>query len=345
MSRLRFAIMGCGRISVRHCEILSKAHFAELVAVCDVVQERAEKTGEKYGVPSYQDVEEMIAAEKPDVINILTPSGLHGRHVLQVAPLVKNIVVEKPMTLDLDEADRMIERCEELGVGLFVVMQNRFNRPVIKLREALEEGRFGELFLGTVRVRWSRNQAYYDQDDWRGTWAMDGGVLGNQANHHLDLLEWMMGEADTVSAYTSTQFVDIEVPTTVVATVSFKSGALGVVEATTSTRPKDLEGSLSVLGSTGSAEIGGFAVNRVRHWRFDPVRPGDEEVMAGYSENPPNVYGYGHAKYLEHVANCILHGEQRLVGGVTGRRSLELIRAIYESAKTGRHIKVHRDRG
>jgi len=341
MSRLRFAIMGCGRISVRHCEILSKAHFSELVAVCDVVEEKAASTGAKYEVPWYLDVEEMIAASKPDVLCILTPSGLHGRHMLQVASLVKNVVCEKPMTLDLDEATRVIERYEELDRRLFVVMQNRFNRPVIKLREALNGGRFGQLFLGTVRVRWSRNQAYYDQDAWRGTWDMDGGVLGNQANHHLDLLEWMMGEADTVSAYTSTQFVDVEVPTTVVANVSFKSGALGVVEATTSTRPKDLEGSLSVLGSTGTAEIGGFAVNRIRHWQFTEPQPGDEEVMAGYSENPPNVYGYGHAKYLEHVANCILHGEERLVGGVEGRHSLELIQAIYESARTGRHVKVH----
>ncbi len=262
--------------------------------------------------------------------------------MLQTAPLVKNVVVEKPMTLDLDEANQVIDRFEELGNRLFVVMQNRFNLPVVKLRQALEAGRLGELFLGTVRVRWSRDQGYYDQDDWRGTWKMDGGVLGNQANHHLDLLEWMMGEADTVSAYTSTQFVDIEVPTTVVASVAFKSGALGVVEATTSTRPKDLEGSLSVLGSTGTAEIGGFAVNRIRHWQFASALPGDEEVMAGYSENPPNVYGYGHAKYLEHVANCILHGEERLVGGVEGRRSLELIQAIYESARTGRHVKVHK---
>ena len=342
MTPLRFAIMGCGRIAVRHCEILSQADFSELVAVCDVLPERADSFADKYDVPGYYDVVQMLTTVKPDVLCILTPSGLHGQHIMQVSEHIQNIVVEKPMVLDLEEADQVIEHCEKLGNRLFVVMQNRFNRPVIKLREALEEGRFGDLLMGTVRVRWSRNQAYYDLDDWRGTWALDGGVLGNQANHHVDLLEWMMGPAESVCGYAATQLVKVEVPTTVVAAVEFASGALGVVETTTSTRPRDLEGSLSVMGSTGSVEIGGFAVNRIRRWHFDPTKPEDDAVTALYSENPPDVYGYGHAMYLRHVFNCLQNGEPRLVGPQEGRRCLEFIKAIYQAANTGARVKVHK---
>ena len=341
MTPLRFALMGCGRIAVRHSEILSQADFSELCGVCDVVPEKADSFAKKYDVPAFYDVEQMLATLSPDVLCILTPSGLHGRHIMQVADKIPNIVVEKPMVLDLGEADEVIEHCEKLGNRLFVVMQNRFNRPVIKMREAMEQGRFGDLLMGTVRVRWSRDQAYYDQADWRGTWDLDGGVLGNQANHHVDLLEWMMGPAESVSGYAATQLVDVETPTTVVAAVRFKSGALGVVETTTSTRPRDLEGSISVMGSTGSVEIGGFAVNRIRRWYFDPTAPEDEEVTSRFSENPPNVYGYGHAMYLRHVFNSLQNGEPQLVGPQEGRRCLEFIKAIYEAARTGAQVKVH----
>ena len=342
MTPLRFAIMGCGRIAVRHCEILSQADFSQLCGVCDVIPQRADSFARKYDAPGFDDVEKMLAAVKPDVLCILTPSGLHGRHIMQASRLIQNLVVEKPMVLDLEEADQVIEHCEKQGNRIFVVMQNRFNRPVIKLRDALEEGRFGDLLMGTVRVRWSRDQAYYDLDDWRGTWALDGGVLGNQANHHVDLLEWMMGPAESVCGYAATQLVNVEVPTTVVAAVEFASGALGVVETTTSTRPRDLEGSLSVMGSAGSVEIGGFAVNRIRRWHFDPALPEDQAVTALYSENPPDVYGYGHAMYLRHVFNSLQNGEPQLVGPQEGRRCLEFIKAIYEAARMGARVKVHK---
>ncbi len=341
MSRMRFAIMGCGRIAVRHCEILKQADFGELVAVCDVVPERARRFGQKYDVPWYDDFRPMVAAARPDVLSILTPSGAHGPNILEASPLVQNLVVEKPMVLTVPEADRVIRQCDAEGNRLFVVMQNRFNRPVVKMRQALEAGRFGQLLLGTVRVRWSRNQAYYDQDAWRGTWAMDGGVITNQASHHLDLLEWMMGPAETVSAYAATQLVQVEVPNTAVATLRFASGALGVIEATTATRPRDLEGSLSILGDHGTVEIGGFAVNEIRHWAFDPALPEDQEVTSRYSVNPPDVYGYGHAMYLRHVTQCILHGEVQLVDAHEGRRDVELIEAIYEAARTGQRVRAH----
>jgi len=342
MSRLKFAVMGCGRIAVRHCQILSQADFGELSAVCDVRPDRARGYAEKYQVPAYDDAVRMVKEVRPDVVCILTPSGHHGRHILELAPYIQNIVVEKPMVLTMAQADAVMEGIGREGNRLFVVMQNRFNRPVVHMRRALEGGRFGDLLLGTVRVRWSRHQPYYDQDAWRGTWAMDGGVITNQASHHLDLLEWMMGEADEVSAHTATQLLEVEVPTTAVATVRFKSGALGVVEATTATRPHDLEGSLSVLGARGSVEIGGFAVNRIRHWAFDPPLAEDDEVKDQFSENPPDVYGYGHGKYLEHVAACVQSGEPQLVDAETGRRDVEFIEAIYEAARTGRRVKAHR---
>ena len=212
------------------------------------------------------------------------------------------------MALTLPDADKMIEACDEAGVKLFVVKQNRFNVPVVQLRKALEDGRFGRLIMGTVRVRWCRTQAYYDQDAWRGTWALDGGVLTNQASHHVDLLEWMMGEVESVFAKSKTALVDIEAEDTAVVILKFRNGALGVIEATTAIRPKDLEGSISILGETGSVEIGGFAVNKMQTWNFTSHQDGDDEVLAKYSVNPPNVYGFGHQAYYEHVVDCINNG-------------------------------------
>ena len=234
----------------------------------------------------------------------------------------------------------MIAACEQNKIKLFVVKQNRFNTPVAKLREALMAGRFGKLFLGTVRVRWCRPQAYYDQDKWRGTWAEDGGVLANQASHHIDLLEWMMGDVETVYAKSVQALAKVETEDTAVATLKFKNGALGMIEATTATRPKDLEGSISVLGESGTVEIGGFAVNELKIWNFLKEEPGDKDVFAKYSVNPPNVYGFGHQAYYEHVVKCINGEGPMLVDGAEGRRSLELITAIYESIETGREIRL-----
>ncbi|XJN84778.1 Gfo/Idh/MocA family protein [Mesorhizobium terrae] len=250
------------------------------------------------------------------------------------------IVVEKPMALSLDDADRMILACEEANVRLFVVKQNRFNVPVIKLRDALQRGRFGKLVLGTVRVRWCRPQSYYDQASWRGTWALDGGVLTNQASHHIDLLEWMMGEVESVQGMATTSLAHIEAEDTAIATLKFASGALGVIEATTAARPTDLEGSLSILGSEGTVVIGGFAVNKMLTWRFTHEEEGDAEVLERYSVNPPSVYGFGHQAYYQHVVDCLDRSVPHLVDGTQGRRSLQLIHAIYKSIETGQRIDL-----
>jgi len=339
---LRFALVGCGRIAKRHAELLGRQQIggAQLAAVCDVVRAKADAIAKAFGVPAYVDMHEMVETEQPDVIVVLTESGRHAEHVIALAPHGRHLVVEKPMALTLDDADAMIRACDRHGVRLFVVKQNRFNVPVVKLREALEEGRFGKLVLGTVRVRWCRRQEYYDQDAWRGTWALDGGVLTNQASHHVDLLEWMMGDVDSVFARGTTALARIEAEDTAVVLLKFRSGALGVIEATTATRPRDLEGSISILGERGTVEIGGFAVNEMKAWHFEDRRPADDEVMTRYSVNPPNVYGFGHQAYYEHVVDCIVNDRQHLVDGLEGRRSLELISAVYESIETGREVPL-----
>ncbi|HUF08827.1 MAG TPA: Gfo/Idh/MocA family oxidoreductase [Rhodothermales bacterium] len=341
---LAVALVGCGRIAERHAALLGDGQIAgaRLGPVCDIRPEAAQGIAEKYGVPRYDDFHDMMRAEGStiDLIAVLTPSGMHADHVVQLAPYRTDLLVEKPMALTLDDADRMIRACDENDVRLFVVKQNRFNVPVQKLRQALEAGRFGKLVMGSVRVRWCRTQEYYDQDDWRGTWAYDGGVLANQASHHVDLLEWMMGDVDTVFALARTALVDIEAEDTAIAMLRFRNGALGVIEATTATRPRDLEGSISVLGEKGTVEIGGFAVNEIRTWEFADVGEEDAEVVARYSVNPPNVYGFGHQAYYEHVVACVNSGSPQLVDGLEGRKSLELISAIYESIERGQEVAL-----
>lgn len=336
------ALLGCGRISARHSQLLGEGQIqgAKLCAVCDLSEEKAKRIGDKYSVPTYTDMHEMMLEVRPDIVVILTESGNHAKHTVELAQYGAHIVVEKPMALTLSDADRMIEACDKAGVKLFVVKQNRFNLPVIKLREALEAGRFGKLVMGTVRVRWCRPQAYYDQDAWRGTWAMDGGVLTNQASHHIDLLEWMLGEVNSVYAMSRTALANIEAEDTAVVVLRFRNGALGVIEATTAVRPKDLEGSISILGEKGSVEIGGFAVNHMKTWNFLDAQPLDEDVLENFSVNPPNVYGFGHKAYYEHVVSALHGNGPHLVDGLVGRRSLELINAIYESIETKREVSL-----
>jgi predicted dehydrogenase len=339
---ISFALVGCGRIAKRHVELLGNNQIpnARLVGACDVVPGKAQALVGLLKIPAFTDMHEMVEKTRPDVLVVLTESGNHARNVLDLAKYGKHFVVEKPMALLLDDVDAMIKACDQAGTKLFVVKQNRFNVPVLKLREALEARRFGKLVMGTVRVRWCRTQEYYDQDAWRGTWKLDGGVLTNQASHHIDLLEWMMGEVESVFARSTTALVDIEAEDTAVALLKFRNGALGVIEATTAARPKDLEGSISILGEKGSVVIGGFAVNELKTWNFSNPLPGDEDVLKKFSVNPPSVYGFGHKAYYDHVVDCILNKKQQLVDGLEGRKSLELINAIYESIETRAEVKL-----
>ena len=343
---LGFALVGCGRIARKHAGNLGEGKIAnaKLVAVCDLIEEKAKFYGEKYNVPWYTDMHEMASRESENinVFNILTPSGDHANHTIELSKYGKHLVVEKPMALTLSDADQMIKACDKAGIKLFVVKQNRFNLPVKKLREAVTSDRFGKMVMGTVRVRWSRDQKYYDQDKWRGTWKYDGGVFANQASHHVDLLQWMMGDVESVFAKSETRLVNIEAEDTGVVVLKFKSGALGIIEATTATRPKDLEGSISILGEKGTVEIGGFAVNEMKTWNFiDATSAENESILKEFNQNPPDVYGFGHTEYLNNVVDSILHKKSALVDGLGGRKSLELISAIYESIETGREVQVN----
>jgi UDP-N-acetyl-2-amino-2-deoxyglucuronate dehydrogenase len=337
---LKIALVGCGRIVKRHSELLGfdQIKGAQLVSVCDNVIDKANKIGEQFSVPAYGDMDEMMRSESIDIVVVLTPSGLHAEHVVNLSKYGRHIIVEKPMALSIEDTEAMIYACDENNIKLFVIKQNRFNVPVVKLREALVAGRFGRLTLGTVRVRWARHQAYYDQDLWRGTWSMDGGVLTNQASHHVDMLEWMMGDVESVFAKMTTALADVETEDTAIVTLKFKSGALGIIEATTATRPTNLEGSISILGENGTVVVGGVAVNEMQTWAFEDEQEGDSGVLEKFSVNPPNVYGFGHQAYYEHVVDCIVNGSANLVDGLQGRKSIELISAIYESAETGKEV-------
>lgn len=342
MSTLRFAVIGCGAIARKHAHALHQyVDGAEIGAFVDLIPCRASEFSAKYGAPAFASVADMMRAlgDRIDVFSVLTPSGAHCDHVLDLVEYGRPIVVEKPMALRLEDADRMIEACDLHGVKLFVVHQNRYNLPVMKAREALEQGRFGRLVLGTVRLRWTRDQAYYDSEPWRGTWAHDGGVFMNQAAHHIDMLTWFMGPVESVRAMAATRLVKIECEDTGIACIRFNSGALGVLEATTATRPKDLEGSISILGEKGSVVIGGYFMNELVTWNFEDKRPIDDIVFSAYDKNPSDV-AYNHGEYLRDVVAALRTKRAALVDGLEGRKSLELITALYESIETNTDVPL-----
>lgn len=332
---LCFALVGCGRVSRNHLDNLTRPEFpGRLVAVCDVVPEKArEKSAKHGGVPFYADYREMLARH-PEiaVVDVATPTGLHARHAIEILGLGRHVVVEKPMALTVADAKAMIAAARRARRRLFVVKQNRFNTAVQAARRALEQDRFGKLVLGTVRLRWKREQGYYEQDDWHGTWALDGGVMSQQASHHLDLLQWFLGDVESVRCDAATRLLDIEVEDTAAATLRFKSGALGIYEATVCARPEDMEASISLLGERGSAIIAGKAVNQIVHWKFADPRPEDAETVRSCSSEIPDVYGHGHGPYLRDVAEALLTGRRALVEAEDGLINVRLLTALYESA-------------
>jgi len=334
---LKFALVGCGRVSENHLQALTSGRIpAQLIAAADIIEEKARAKGEKYHVPYYFDYHEMVRKHPEiDVVDVCTPTGYHPEHVIDLARNGVHIVVEKPMALRVKDCDAMIRACEKNGCRLFVVKQNRFNSAVVAARQALENGRFGKLVMGTVRVRWRRDQSYYEADNWHGTWALDGGVMSQQASHHLDLLQWFMGPVESVQCLSAKRLLDIEVEDTAAAILQFTSGALGIFEATVAARPEDLESSLSILGEKGSVVIGGKAVNKVTYWRFEEPRPGDAEIYESASQEVPNVYGHGHGPYLAHVVDAILNNKPGLVEGSEGKKNVEILTALYESAARG----------
>lgn len=329
---VRFALLGCGRVSSRHVDaLIHKSTGCELVAVCDTVVERARAYARELGVPAFASAPEMYAALPIDVVDIATPSGFHAEHALEAMERGLNVVVEKPMALRLGDAARMQAEAERRGLTLWVAHQNRYNPALIAARRAVEEGRLGKLVLATIRLRWFREQSYYDQDDWHGTWAMDGGVLSQQAVHHVDALRWIGGDVVSVEAQCATRLARMECEDTVVGTVRFASGALGAIEATTAARPCDLEASLSLLGEHGTIVVGGIAMNRIEQWQFTEPTDEDARIPAEHSIEVPNGYGFGHNDLFTNVARSIRDGAPVSIGAQDGIDTLRLLHAVYAS--------------
>ncbi|GMV11165.1 MAG: dehydrogenase [Gemmatimonadota bacterium] len=336
---VRIALVGCGRISRSHFDAIGKLDELQLVAVCDAVESRAREAGEGQDVPWFTSYARMLEQAPCDVVAVCTPSGLHPQHGIQAARAGKHVVCEKPMAITLTSADELVQVCDDAGVQLFVVKQNRLNPPVQLLRRAIDKGRFGRIYMANTTVRWTRPQEYYDQAPWRGTWEFDGGAFMNQASHYVDLIQWLVGPVESVMAKTATLARRIETEDSGVAILKFRSGALGVIEVTMLTYPRNLEGSITVLGEKGTVKIGGTAVNKVETWQFADYDD-DDKLVDSATYTPPNVYGHGHEGYYRNVL-AVLRGEAHAdTDGRAGRKSLELILGIYESAKTGHEVPL-----
>lgn len=331
---IKVALVGCGRISKRHTTVLAQVEGAKLAAVCDVLPVKARETGDRYKVPWFTDMETMVGEAQPDLISILTPSGHHAAHIRRLAPFGIPILVEKPLVLRLEDVDIVIDACKRHGTELGEVKQNRYNNAVQYLAQSAMWG-LGRPHLASARVWWSRRWPYYS--DWHGRWDMAGGVLANQAIHHIDLLWWLLGNVRRVSAFAAYSPHAL-VETTLVATLEFESGCIGTIEATT-LATKDIEGSLAIIGGDGFVELGGFAVNEVRRWAL----PDFQEPPVGRAENPPDVYGFGHLKMYQYVVKNLEAGNGFPINAHEARKSIEIAHAIYESVETGRVIELTGD--
>lgn len=341
--RVRFALVGCGRISGKHVDALQAHHErAELVAVCDVVPEAVRRTAEATGAEPFTSLEEMLRRDGIDAVILATPSGLHAEQGIQVAATGRHVITEKPMATRWEDGKRLVHACDQAGVHLLVVKQNRRNATMQLLKGALQRRRFGRVYMVNVNVFWNRPQEYYDSAPWRGTWEFDGGAFMNQASHYVDLLDWLIGPVESVHAYTSTLARNIEVEDTGVVNVRWRSGALGSMNVTMLTHPRNLEGSITVIGETGTARVGGVAINEIQHWEFAEPEEGDLAVQQA-SYQPTSVYGPGHPLYYDNVIGC-LRGECRAeTDGREGLRSLELLVGIYRSARSGRPVALPLD--
>ncbi len=336
---IRIALVGCGRISANHIDAFRKIDGLALVAVCDSVEERARAAGDQNEIPFFTSLDEMLRATECDAVVIATPSGLHPQHGVLAAKAGKHVITEKPMAISLAAADELVRACDGAGVHLFVVKQNRLNPGIQLLKRALDKGRFGRIYLANTTVRWTRPQEYYDQASWRGTWEFDGGAFMNQASHYVDLIQWLVGPVESVIAKTATLARRIEAEDTGIAVLKFRNGALGTIEVTMLAYPKNLEGSITILGEKGSVKIAGTAVNKVETWQFSDYDD-DDKLIEAAATNPPNVYGFGHETYYRNVLRVLRGDAMPDTDGRAGRKSLELILGIYESAKTGREVPL-----
>lgn len=343
---INYALIGCGRIATNHVKAVlnNKLNF---VAVCDVLPQAMDTLLAKHGLETdrsihrYTDYKEMVEAEKPALVGIATESGIHAEIALYCIERGIHVIIEKPMAMSMADADKIVEAAEKYHVKVCACHQNRFNNAIQATRKALEEGRFGKLSHGSIHVRWNRNKGYYDQAPWRGTWAQDGGCMMNQCIHGVDLLRWMMGDqVEEVYAQTAQQFHDyLECEDVGMAVVKFSNGAIGTIEGTTNVYPKNLEETLYLFGQNGTVKIGGTSTNNIDVWDFADQRPEDAE-MAGMQEATSNVYGNGHTAVYADVIDAIETDRAPYIDAQAGRRALEMILAMYQSAATGMPVKL-----
>jgi predicted dehydrogenase len=336
---IRFGIVGCGRIAPRHAEAIRDLPGATLVAVADKIETRAKHFGCDHGADALTDYRALLDRDDVDVVDICTPSGMHAQTAIEAMQAGKHVIVEKPMALSLEDADRMIATARDTGRRLCVVLQNRYNPPVQDLRRLLDEGRLGRLLLGNACVRWYRPQEYYN-DDWHGTWAMDGGALMNQSIHHIDALQWLMGPVEEVMAYTATLAHRMEAEDAGVAVLRFRGGALGSIEGSTITYPENLEGSIALFGDRGSVKIGGTALNRKAIWKIAGELEHEREILTREQIDPVSVYGQSHKAVIADMIDALLHDRDPKTNGPEARRSVALVLALYESARTGRPVHM-----
>ncbi|MCR5592015.1 MAG: Gfo/Idh/MocA family oxidoreductase [Lachnospiraceae bacterium] len=346
---MKYALIGCGRISPNHIQAALNNDL-EIVAICDVAPDNMNDKKAKFELPDsvklYTDYKEMLDSENPELVAIATESGKHAAIALDCIERDCNIIIEKPIALSLEDADRIIEAAEEKGVKVCVNHQNRFNKSIAKIREALEKNRFGKMFYGTAHIRWCRDHEYYDRASWRGTWEQDGGALMNQCIHNIDLLRWMMGDeiTEVVGMTDRLRHDYIEAEDLGIALVRFANGSYGIIEGTTDVYPKNLEETLYLFGEKGTVKAGGTSVNKIEEWRFSDMLDDPQEIMKQFAENPPNVYGYGHTPLYADVIDAIRTDRKPYVDAKAGRRALELVLAIYRSAARGETVKLPLDK-
>lgn len=340
---MKYALIGCGRISPNHI-IAAKNSELDIVALCDLIPKNMEDKIKLCELPDtvkkYTDYEEMLEKERPQLVAIATESGEHAKIALRAMDFGCNLIIEKPIALSIADADAIIEKSNRLGLKVCACHQNRFNKAVQKMRDALEKGRFGRLLYGTAHIRWARDHEYYDRAKWRGTWEQDGGALMNQCIHDIDLLRWMMGDeiVEVVGMTDRLKHDYIEAEDLGIALLRFKNGSYGIVEGTTNVYPKNLEETLYIFGEKGTVKAGGEAVNIIEEWRFSDYLDEPEAVKKECHENPPNVYGFGHSKLYKDVIEAIETDRVPYVDAEAGKRALELVLAIYKSAATGERI-------
>lgn len=338
-AQLRFGLIGCGRVAPRHAESLMSLPDARLVAVADIKESRVQRFATQYHAAPHYDYRALLDQPDIDVVTICTPSGLHAQMAIDALAAGKHVLVEKPIALSLDDANRMIAAATAADRKLCVVLQNRYNPPMQDLKKLVVEGRLGRLLLGNATVRWYRTQEYYE-DDWHGTWAMDGGALMNQSIHHIDALQWLMGAPESVFAYTATLAHRMEAEDAGVAVIRFRGGAMGAVEGSTVTYPENLEGSVAVFGEHGSAKVGGTALNRKVLWKVGGELEHERELLTRDQVDPSSVYGTSHQAVIADMIAAIHENRDPRTDGPEARKSLALVLAMYESARTGRPMAM-----